>query len=107
MICFFFQADDGIRDRDVTGVQTCALPILNADGTSGQTRLTDYPGRDQDPDWSPDGRKIAFERDIEPIELQILEVFVMNADGSGVTPLTSLPSENGHPGWARGLVLGA
>src|SRR6266508_4356434 len=81
--------------------------VMNADGTSGQTRLTDYPGRDQDPDWSPDGRKIAFERDIEPIELQILEVFVMNADGSGVTPLTSLPSENGHPGWARGLVLGA
>src|SRR6266498_751210 len=24
---FFFQADDGIRDADVTGVQTCALPI--------------------------------------------------------------------------------
>src|SRR5699024_11760952 len=24
---FFFQADDGIRDRNVTGVQTCALPI--------------------------------------------------------------------------------
>ena len=23
---FFFQAEDGIRDRDVTGVQTCALP---------------------------------------------------------------------------------
>src|SRR5215813_15107120 len=26
---FFFQAEDGIRDADVTGVQTCALPILN------------------------------------------------------------------------------
>src|SRR6266699_5753371 len=26
--CFFFQAEDGIRDADVTGVQTCALPIL-------------------------------------------------------------------------------
>src|SRR5699024_2312901 len=26
--CFFFQAEDGIRDRNVTGVQTCALPIL-------------------------------------------------------------------------------
>src|SRR5207249_7179328 len=25
--CFFFQAEDGIRDRNVTGVQTCALPI--------------------------------------------------------------------------------
>src|SRR5690625_7196772 len=25
--CFFFQAEDGIRDGHVTGVQTCALPI--------------------------------------------------------------------------------
>ena len=25
---FFFQAEDGIRDIGVTGVQTCALPIL-------------------------------------------------------------------------------
>src|SRR3712207_4977103 len=28
MSCFFFQAEDGIRDIGVTGVQTCALPIL-------------------------------------------------------------------------------
>src|SRR2546430_6976762 len=27
---FFFQAEDGIRDLTVTGVQTCALPILTA-----------------------------------------------------------------------------
>src|SRR5690554_7122344 len=27
MVFFFFQAEDGIRDADVTGVQTCALPI--------------------------------------------------------------------------------
>ena len=27
--CFFFQAEDGIRDYDVTGVQTCALPIFD------------------------------------------------------------------------------
>src|SRR6266446_8837095 len=26
-LCFFFQAEDGIRDYKVTGVQTCALPI--------------------------------------------------------------------------------
>src|SRR5438046_7326933 len=26
---FFFQAEDGIRDWSVTGVQTCALPICN------------------------------------------------------------------------------
>src|SRR5262249_56866803 len=28
---FFFQAEDGIRDWSVTGVQTCALPILQGD----------------------------------------------------------------------------
>src|SRR2546429_6390040 len=28
MIVFFFQAEDGIRDVAVTGVQTCALPIF-------------------------------------------------------------------------------
>src|SRR5437867_7151463 len=27
LLYFFFQAEDGIRDRTVTGVQTCALPI--------------------------------------------------------------------------------
>ena len=27
-VFFFFQAEDGIRDYKVTGVQTCALPIL-------------------------------------------------------------------------------
>src|SRR5437763_4673532 len=27
LVFFFFQAEDGIRDTSVTGVQTCALPI--------------------------------------------------------------------------------
>src|SRR5687768_18245229 len=30
---FFFQAEDGIRDVAVTGVQTCALPICSAEAT--------------------------------------------------------------------------
>src|SRR2546426_4715710 len=30
--CFFFQAEDGIRDYKVTGVQTCALPIYKVTG---------------------------------------------------------------------------
>src|SRR5699024_11479347 len=29
-LVFFFQAEDGIRDRNVTGVQTCALPIFSS-----------------------------------------------------------------------------
>ena len=32
---FFFQAEDGIRDRLVTGVQTCALPIWGNGGVVG------------------------------------------------------------------------
>src|SRR5207248_8605840 len=37
---FFFQAEDGIRDRTVTGVQTCALPISTADiGRSLQAEI--------------------------------------------------------------------
>jgi len=31
VVVFFFQAEDGIRDIGVTGVQTCALPIFYAD----------------------------------------------------------------------------
>src|SRR5207248_8412670 len=34
-LCFFFQAEDGIRDRTVTGVQTCALPICQILGRAG------------------------------------------------------------------------
>src|SRR6266704_5395397 len=36
---FFFQAEDGIRDRNVTGVQTCALPICLKGGV-GKTTTT-------------------------------------------------------------------
>src|SRR5699024_11957208 len=32
-VFFFFQAEDGIRDRNVTGVQTCALPISRPSST--------------------------------------------------------------------------
>src|SRR5690606_40398371 len=40
---FFFQAEDGIRDFHVTGVQTCALPILIIAGAgSGKTRVLTY-----------------------------------------------------------------
>src|SRR5256885_5020041 len=42
---FFFQAEDGIRDYKVTGVQTCALPILYAPGTAwGYSLATDVLG---------------------------------------------------------------
>src|SRR5207248_3868660 len=36
----FFQAEDGIRDRTVTGVQTCALPIYSRRDRRGDHRFT-------------------------------------------------------------------
>src|SRR5690348_18030282 len=42
---FFFQAEDGIRDGRVTGVQTCALPIYS----KGSTHKTEKSGDTQSP----------------------------------------------------------
>src|SRR5699024_11903298 len=47
MCFFFFQAEDGIRDRNVTGVQTCALPIFG---------LLWLLGRRRPPATAPDHR---------------------------------------------------
>src|SRR5260370_34535411 len=41
---FFFQAEDGIRDSSVTGVQTCALPITGYDHRVGRGRLAEEKG---------------------------------------------------------------
>src|SRR2546429_4722327 len=38
-VCFFFQAEDGIRDVAVTGVQTCALPISSGSGGTPKAAL--------------------------------------------------------------------
>src|SRR6266853_3454917 len=44
---FFFQAEDGIRDLTVTGVQTCALPIWYVLGSKQPAyRVTTRAGRD-------------------------------------------------------------
>src|SRR6266540_4764132 len=51
---FFFQAEDGIRDRDVTGVQTCALPILGR--RSSVTSRESGRGGITGTGWSPSGR---------------------------------------------------
>src|SRR5256884_4196566 len=49
IVFFFFQAEDGIRDVAVTGVQTCALPICADEpgGYAGRTR-----GATQESQWS-------------------------------------------------------
>src|SRR5207244_12357543 len=49
LLCFFFQAEDGIRDDLVTGVQTCALPIFTGtrvinEGADGRREFVFVPG---------------------------------------------------------------
>src|SRR5689334_25404982 len=39
---FFFQAEDGIRDGTVTGVQTCALPIYEGRHSPDPRRMTSF-----------------------------------------------------------------
>src|SRR5207249_8189450 len=56
----FFQAEDGIRDRNVTGVQTCALPILwfmYVDGGE-PWQLTKHKSGVRSFEFSPDGKTL-------------------------------------------------
>jgi len=57
--------------------------------------LTDDPGRNKRPVWSPDGQMIAFYLD----RSGNFEVYVMAIDGSGVTQLTDQPDFDDFPSW--------
>ncbi|MCB0254041.1 MAG: PD40 domain-containing protein [Anaerolineae bacterium] len=69
--------------------------VMNPDGT-GLTRLTDDPGWDGTPAWSPDGTQIAFasERLGSPV------IMLMNADGSDQRPLTDATYASLMPAWS-------
>ena len=77
--------------------------VMNADGTL-PTRLTVFPGADAKPSWSHNGKMIAFHREVESFLETHNQLFTMNADGSGVT-MISTPTPfafNGFPSWAQG-----
>ena len=59
-------------------------------------QLTNAPGTDAEPEWSPDGQRILFtsERDGNP------DIFVMNADGSDPINLTNDPADEGGAVWS-------
>lgn len=52
------------------------------------------------PSWSPDGKRIAFMSQTFEAAGGNYEIFVMNADGSGVTRLTNFIGVDGWPAWS-------
>jgi len=70
---------------------------MEADGT-GLKQLTNSPGYDVSPAWSPDGSHIVFASDRQGN----WDIYVMRSDGSDVRKLTSPPGSNTAPSWAQG-----
>jgi TolB protein len=73
--------------------------VMNADG-SGQTRITNDPAFDTWPEWSPDGTKIMFSSNRgrgfiqcpgADFTIPATALYVMSADGSGVTKVADTP----------------
>src|SRR5256886_5677793 len=83
-VCFFFQAEDGIRDLTVTGVQTCALPILASRTTIRSMRCV-LPGSAR----TRRGGSARAER-----VSSVLQAMVLSADRQ--VSETSAPSEIGR-----------
>jgi Tol biopolymer transport system component len=76
--------------------------VMNADG-SNQINLTNNPGFDSQPAWSPDGARIAFTRvpsDTVADPLAEPDIYVMNADGSNQIRLTNNAAADSDPAWS-------
>jgi Tol biopolymer transport system component len=70
--------------------------VMGADG-SNVTRLTDDPLPDFMPVWSPDGSRIAFVREADPVPAAFTGIYTMNPDGSDVRRVSS--SDGGSDFW--------
>lgn len=65
---------------------------------SGLKQLTNMPGDNVIPSWSPDGKQIVFARSANPSNDS--DIYIINADGSGLRQLTNFPGDDSHPHWA-------
>jgi len=80
-------------DKDKNGGKE--IFVMYEDG-SGLTELANSPGKDFDPSWSPNGKRIAFVSNRDGN----YEIYVMNADGTGQTRLTNNPASDSAPDWS-------
>ncbi len=82
-----------VFERKVDG--NADVYVMAVDG-SGLTRLTDSPGWDGEPSWSPDGSQIVFASD----RAGGPAIYVMNADGSNQRALTDPSTASLTPSWS-------
>jgi serine/threonine-protein kinase len=68
---------------------------MHLDG-SGRVRLSNDPGSEGGPRWSPDSSQIAYYGDTDGD----FEIYLMNADGSGVTQVTDNDVDDLYPSWS-------
>ena len=68
--------------------------VMDADGSNAR-QLTNLPGFNGYPAWSPDGKRVAFTANPKRENFG-WRVFVMNADGSNLTPVTNFSSTLAH-----------
>ena len=82
---------------------TATISVVNADGSNAVSISTVSPvDGDFRPHWSPDGTRIVFTRQSGRTgpNYSTSRIFVMNADGSNVTPLTQASHWAWHPVWS-------
>lgn len=77
--------------------------IMNADGSDQRPMPMQVPEKLKPPlgltgfaVWSPDGQRIAFEGGT----WEDTNIYVINADGSGLAQVTTAPGTENHPGWS-------
>ncbi|MCD4738228.1 MAG: hypothetical protein K8R89_03085 [Anaerolineae bacterium] len=75
------------QDLDICLVSSNGEDHINA---------TAYPSRESSPDWSPDGKKIAFVSNRDAIP----DIWVVNNDGTDLTNLTQTGQPDGEPDWS-------
>src|SRR5690606_5094119 len=88
----FFQAEDGIRDFHVTGVQTCALPIFSENKILAEVFLKEFVVNTDTylAMFARDPRPPAYKPALDQLEDNLIVQGVRESGGAGV-PMPSIP----------------